>query len=90
MSQSHVATPADLATLLKFRKVLDLIQQELDPDMPIGYLRTMVELMIAHIDTGPNRVDLTQKDLIERTDKEKQLLMFSATINKSIIGLVNE
>jgi ATP-dependent RNA helicase DeaD len=28
--------------------------------------------------------------LIERTDKEKQLLMFSATINKSIIGLVNE
>jgi superfamily II DNA/RNA helicase len=27
--------------------------------------------------------------LIEKTDKKKQLLMFSATINKNIIGLVN-
>jgi len=28
--------------------------------------------------------------LIEKSDREKQLLMFSATINKNIIGLVNE
>ena len=28
--------------------------------------------------------------LIEKTDTEKQLLMFSATINKNVIGLINE
>ena len=28
--------------------------------------------------------------LIEKTDKSKQLLMFSATINKNVIGLINE
>jgi DNA-binding MarR family transcriptional regulator len=58
---------ADLATLNKLRKVINLVQDEIDPDIPIGYFRTMVELMIAHIDSGPNRVDLTQKDLLERT-----------------------
>ena len=28
--------------------------------------------------------------LIEKTDREKQLLMFSATINKNVVGLVNK
>lgn len=77
------ATPADLQTLLKLRKVLDLVQNELDPEMPIGYLRAMVELMIAHIDTGPNRIDLTQKDIIERTG------MAQSTVSRAVNALAD-
>jgi DNA-binding MarR family transcriptional regulator len=71
---AQVSSSEDLNALLRLRKVVDLVQQEIDPDMPIGYLRTMLELMVAHIDTGHNRIDLTQKDLLERTGIQQSSL----------------
>lgn len=67
MFAAETMDATDLNALKKLRKVLNLVQEEIDPELPIGYFRTMLELMIAHIDTGKSRIDLTQKDLIERT-----------------------
>lgn len=75
---------SDLQTLSRFRNAIDLIIKELgDPDIPMGYARIMLELMIAHHDTGPNRADLTQKDLLERTDFEQ------SSVSRAVNAMAN-
>lgn len=75
---------SDLKILTRLRDAVDLVMQDLhDPDVPMGYFRIMLELMIAHIDTGPNRVDLTQKDLLERTDFEQ------SSVSRAINAMAN-
>lgn len=74
----------DLQILTRLRNAVDLIMQELhDPDVPMGYFRIMLELMIAHIDTGQNRIDLTQKDLLERTEFEQ------SSVSRAINAMAN-
>jgi DNA-binding MarR family transcriptional regulator len=48
--------------------------QECEPDMPLSYIRILLELMLAHLEGGESRISLTQKDLLERTGAEQSSL----------------
>ena len=60
----------DYRTLNKLRLVLQAISK-VDAEMPLGYLRVLLELMLLQIDTGPTRYAVTQKELQDRTGNEQ-------------------
>ena len=56
----------DAETLQKLKTVLELIAKECEYDMPLSYVRVLVELMLAFAEGGDARYSLSQSDLIER------------------------
>jgi hypothetical protein len=73
----------DVEALTKLKDILALVAEECEPDMPLSYLRVLVELMLAFAEGGESRYSLSQKDLIARTGGEQ------SSISRAVAALTD-
>jgi DNA-binding MarR family transcriptional regulator len=78
-------TQTDHLTLAKFRRILNLLAHQCEPEMPLSYVQVLAEIMIAYASEGQDRLELSQRDLLERmygSDDSKQ-----SNVNRAVLAL---